>query len=72
MNIKQRFIQIRKQLQLTQSGFAEKLEESPMFVSGVESGKVKSIRPEVLIKLHERFNVNLNWLLSGSGEMFVQ
>ncbi|QGY44131.1 helix-turn-helix domain-containing protein [Maribellus comscasis] len=72
MNVRERFIQIRKQLQLTQSKFAEELQVSIAYVGAIESGKIKSVSKKVLYRIHEKFNVNFNWLLAGNGEMFVQ
>jgi DNA polymerase V len=53
-----------------QNAFAEKLDISRTTLIGYEDG---SSPPSAafLIKLCEIFNVNINWLLTGTGEMFL-
>ncbi len=67
--IAENLIKIRKTMLLVQSDFALKLGVSPRAYVNYERG---DRRPpyEVLEKLHELCNVNLNWLITGKGSMF--
>ncbi|MCK5057081.1 MAG: helix-turn-helix transcriptional regulator [Candidatus Aminicenantes bacterium] len=60
----------REKLNLIQKDFAAELEISPPSLSEIETGRN---RPgiELLVKLAERFNVNLYYILLGIGEMFA-
>ncbi len=61
---------LRKKLGLTQEEFAESLDTVFTAISKYELGK---IRPgsEFLSKLNRLFHVNINWLLTGEGEIFM-
>lgn len=64
------FSTLRKHLKLSQDEFAEKLGTSQDMISKIETGKT-SISQKISIKLLNEFNVNLNWLFSGKGSMFL-
>ena len=65
-----RFKLIRKEKNLTQKVFAETLSISPGYVSEIEKGK-KIPGGEVLSSLKRIFQVDINWLLDGTGKMFL-
>ena len=70
-DIKQRIADFKEVLGIkNQSNFAKKLDISRTTLIGYEDG---SSPPSAafLIKVYEIFNVNLNWLLTGTGEMFL-
>jgi transcriptional regulator with XRE-family HTH domain len=61
---------IREELNLMQKDFATKLEISAPALSEIEKGRNRA-SIELLIKLSERFNVNLYYILLDKGEMFA-
>ncbi|SMO74869.1 Helix-turn-helix [Balnearium lithotrophicum] len=61
---------LRKSLGLTQEELAQKLGISMMTLRRYESNKSQP-DAEVLTKLLKLFHVNLNWLLTGKGNMFI-
>jgi phage repressor protein C with HTH and peptisase S24 domain len=65
-----RISQVRKELGLIIAEFARKLEVHRSTLVGWEDGKAVSI--DILKKLENVFNVNLNWFLTGEGEMFLK
>ncbi len=65
----QRFKELRKELRLSQEGFADKIGLSKSAVSAVESDK-SFVSLNVMRSLFMELNVNLNWLIAGQGEMF--
>ena len=67
----ERLKQARKALNLSQEKMAKELGTSAGYISEIESGKKKSPGSEFLASLLGRFNLNINWLLNGEGEMFV-
>jgi len=62
----ERFLYICKQSGLTQAAFGSSLGLSKSQVSHIISGRTKPSR-EVLDKLIQKYDVNLNWFLSGQG-----
>lgn len=58
-------------LKLSQKDFAQKTELNPGQLSRILAGK-GSLTYEHLIKIAEIFNVNLNWLVTGKGEIFTK
>ncbi|QWR76686.1 helix-turn-helix domain-containing protein [Candidatus Magnetomonas plexicatena] len=69
INIGSRIKKIRTGRHLTQRMFAKELETSAGYISEIESGK-KLPGTEIMLSLMRRFNININWLLSGMGEAF--
>jgi transcriptional regulator with XRE-family HTH domain len=61
---------IRKSKNLTQSEFAIVLETSAGFISDIESGN-KIPGSELLKSLLRKFQVNINWILTGDGDIFI-
>ena len=66
----ERIRQIRKNLNLKQKEFAEKLKVSGPSLSEIESGKFKP-GYDLLVNLAKEFNVNLYYVLFGEGDMFI-
>lgn len=62
---------LRKSLNLSQAEIEKTLELSPTTWSQYERGKVKPAS-DVLVKIHNKFNININWLLTGKGSMFQE
>lgn len=61
---------IRFELGLSSQKLAEKLDVSQGSIVNYENGSRKP-NYEFMEKLHDTFNVNLNWFISGKGEMFI-
>ena len=67
---KQNYVkQLRKEMQLSQTQFANKINLSQGALSQIENG-YSSLSMDSLKKISEAFNVNCNWLVKGNGEMF--
>lgn len=68
--MKDRFKELRKELNVTQQEFADKLKISRNFVAQIEMGsKVPSDR--TIDDVCREFNVSEEWLRTGNGDMFV-
>ena len=64
------FIEIRKKIFTSQSNMAEALNITRQAISSIEQGKSKpSI--ELLYKLLNQFNININYLLANKGNMLL-
>lgn len=70
MCINERLKEIRKALNLNQSDMAEKLGMKQGSYSGIESGKKGTITKKTEKMLEYLFDVNIDYLLNGKGEMF--
>ena len=62
---------IRNSKNLTQQSFAELLNTSVSFVSEIERG-IKKPGYNFLLSLKNVFNINLNWLFIGKGDLFTE
>jgi transcriptional regulator with XRE-family HTH domain len=69
MSINNNFLNIRKILGLNQTEFAEKLETSQNLISKYEKGQVE-LPFKIINNLNKVFNININWLLTNTGNMF--
>ena len=69
INIGARIKKTRVGKGLTQRKFAMELGTSAGYISEIESGK-KLPGTDIMISLMLRFNININWLLSGLGAAF--
>lgn len=67
--ISKRFRQFRKHLGYTQTSYGKLFNLSQDAISAIETGKNKPTI-EVLTILHDTFNLNVEWMLLGKGEMF--
>lgn len=68
MNI--RIKKLRKELDLTQQAFAERIGLKQNSIALIESGK-RNISTQAILSICREFNVNEEWLRTGVGEMFV-
>lgn len=64
-----RFKQIRKALNMTQEDFGKALERTKRSIIFYEKGE-RSIDIPIITLLKEKFNVNAEWLIFGTGNMF--
>lgn len=69
-NFSERIKIIRNHFGLKGVEFAKKLGVSPGFISELENGK-KNPGQDLFLSLKRIFNINLNWLLAGEGEMIL-
>lgn len=69
--MKERIKKIRKELDLTQQKFADKLGTSRDNIGGYETGR-RAPSEAVISLICKEFNVNEEWLRHGSGEMFIE
>lgn len=61
----------REALNLTQQQLAEEFGVKPAFISNVENNR-KSLSKKHLRTLLVNYNVNINYLIAGIGEMFIE
>lgn len=66
----ERLVMLRKELKLTQSEFAKKIQISRSHLSGIENGS-KSFTERVVSDICREFDVNRTWLETGKGDMFI-
>lgn len=69
--MKDRIKKLRKELDLTQQEFAEKLGIKRNTIATYESGRNEPIDAVISLICRE-FNVNEEWLRDGTGEMFIK
>ena len=60
---------IRKKLKLHQKEMAAALQIAPSYLCEIEKGNGNP-GPELFVRLASEFNVNMNYLFTGNGEMF--
>lgn len=65
-----RFIEIRKKIFKTQANLAKVLQVSTQMISNIEQGKNK-LSYDLLYILINDYNINLNWLIAGQGNMLL-
>jgi len=68
--IGERIKQLRKQLGISQDEFAVQIGLKQRTLSYIENGN-RSILCSIVKKIHKEFNVNLEWIIFGKGEMFL-
>lgn len=67
--INTRIKKVRKQLDLTQVAFAQKIGLKQNSIALIESGK-RNISDQAILSICREFNVSESWLRTGQGEMF--
>ena len=67
--INERFALVRKTLQLTQRELAQKISVATGFIASMEIGD-RRVNPRIMKLVSSLFNVSLQWLETGEGEMF--
>ena len=60
----------RKTLGLTQAEFGEPLDFKWFKIKDLEAGKL-NLKPEIAQNIENEYSINLRWLLTGEGEMFL-
>ena len=71
MEMYQRFKEIRKALNMTQTAFGIEIGKKLRTIQDYETNK-RVITESVVILLKEKFNVNIDWLRTGHGSMFLE
>ena len=69
MTPNERLALARKTLKMTQREFAAKISVATGFVASMEIGDRK-VNPRIMKLVSSMFNINLQWLETGEGEMF--
>ena len=67
----ERIKQIRKALHLSQDDFGKKLGVTRGVITNIELNKTEP-KPLFIKLICETFEVNENWVVNGTGEMFIQ
>ena len=70
MNIHQRFKEVRKELKMTQTELGEKIGKKLRTIQDYEYEKA-TITDGVLLNLQIQFNINPEWMKTGTGSMFL-
>ena len=70
LNIGRRFRGFRELLQATPGQMAKKLNKKTDYIQAVENGD-REPAPDDLFYLAKKFSLNLGWLLTGSGPIFI-
>lgn len=70
MLVSDRFREVRKVLKLTQKEMGEKLNKTYIMIQNYETGR-RQITDGVLLNLQEKFNINIEWMRTGEGNMFI-
>ena len=68
MSVNERFRKIRENLKLTQEEMSNVLGSTRAVIGDIERGK-SFPNPSILSSLHFKYNIDLNWLICGSGKM---
>ncbi len=69
VDIGQRINEVRKKLRLPQKEMAAALQIAPSYLCEIEKGN-SNPGPELFVRLASEYNVNLNYLFMGKGDMF--
>lgn len=69
--MKDRIKKVRKELDLTQQAFADKIGMKQNTIAQYEMGRTKP-SDAIIFSICREFNVNEDWLRTGEGEMFEQ
>ena len=67
----ERLKKLRKELDMTQQEFADKLGTARNNIAGYETGK-RNPSNAVISLICREFNINEKWLRTGEGEMFIE
>lgn len=71
ISISGRFKQVRLAKNLTQQVFAKTLGFSQSHIAEIERGDREPSR-KIMLALKSHFRINIDWLLTGEGEMFIR
>ncbi|MFR2207551.1 MAG: helix-turn-helix domain-containing protein [Clostridia bacterium] len=70
MDKNERIKTLRKKIKLTQSEFAKKIGVTESAICNYENGK-RAISEQTLRSISREFNVNIVWLETGKGDIFL-
>ena len=70
MTVGDRLRSVRRFFKLTQKGLSKKLECTQSAIADYENGRIMP-SAYILTKIANQYNVDLNWLLTGAGNMLV-
>jgi transcriptional regulator with XRE-family HTH domain len=68
--MKERLNLLRKRLQLSQEEFGSKIGLTKASISRLESG-TNNFTEQTIMSICREFNVNKEWFINGTGEMFI-
>ena len=69
MTIKERIVELRRILKLSQRAFAKAIYVSNGYLAGIELGR-NEVKDRLIHLISSAFSVNKHWLLTGEGRMF--
>lgn len=69
--MKARITELIDKLGIAQKTFGESIDIKPAYINDIIKGRAKGFSSESLVKIQTVYGVNLNWLLTGEGEMFL-
>jgi len=67
----ERIKEVRKKLELSQVEFSERIFLSKSFYGDIEIGK-KKLNERIIFIISKQFNVNIEWIKTGKGQMFIE
>ena len=67
-----RLVEVIHSLNVSQREFAESIKLKPSYISDLLHGRAIGFSNKALLALNKNYSVNLNWLLTGEGEMFLE
>lgn len=70
MTINERIRELREQLKISQTEFAERLGSGRGIIKNIEEGRTAP-KPQLIDLIARVYNVNRTWLETGEGEMFA-
>jgi transcriptional regulator with XRE-family HTH domain len=68
--LKENLKKLRQELGLSVAKLSEKIDIPAMTLTNYERGE-RTPSAQLFIQLNKKLNVNLNWFVSGEGEMFI-
>ena len=71
MDISDRLQKVYQALSINQTNFAKEVGISPGNISEMMRGRSKP-SADVLIKMYNTYKINISWLLTGAGSMFIE
>lgn len=71
MDINERFRKVRRDLNLNQKEFGDKLDMAQTYVSGVEKG-ARDVTEKIIKSVCYEYGVNYRWLKYGEGNMYTE
>lgn len=71
VTINERIRELREQLKISQTEFAERLGSGRGIIKNIEEGRTVP-KPQLLDLIARVYNVNRDWLETGEGEMFAE